>query len=752
MADQPLDQPEQLNWRFPRTFWFANGAELCERAAYYGMFITLYRYLNQDVGFTDPQTGLVVALFAGGIYFFPTFMGIMADKIGFKQALMVAFTLLTAGYALLGAFQLKTTAVLSLGLIMLGGAIIKPVISGTVAKCSDSAHRARAMSIFYMVVNIGAFTGKGLAGDLNERLGLQYINFYAAGMAFIALLLVGVFYKNVDTEGVGKTVKEALQGLWKVVRHFRFLSLILIIAGFWLIQGQLYGAMPTFIERVLGKGYKPEWLANINPLTVVIFVVPITHLIRRFRPENAIGIGLFIIPFTALVIALGPLLETVWGASLDLVLFSLHPLVLMIIIGIALQGLAECFLSPKFLEYASKQAPKGEVALYLGYQHLTTFVAWLAGFIAAGLLLDAFCPDPRKLDPPTRHEWRLATDAKYQFTLDEPLRADLGDQIPVPTSIAQALHDHELELAENVTLAEVEAKDAWKPDPERRWRIEEQLFTIQEEWAESKPWWAFWRSPDTLRVTPDGPGRSHATREAHSELTLLGDLASHLGQDGPVSDELRAAFAQHGWDLPEAASVRQAKAKDREQEEKAWKIVVRHYSIDEAKLETDADARAAGTDVALRDVLVYATKARSAEETPLLPKAYENAHYIWYTFTGIGFCAFFALLIFKFVTNTLDMGLVLPDSAKLNVGAYALTCGAFSGLGFLVTTWVLWGSGAMPEFAALLPSVFPLFSVSPLGSLAGLFWGALIGVVGGAAFAGAYNVISRRVSGVKSQE
>jgi len=468
MSEPTLEQPQKLSWRFPRTFWYANGAELCERAAYYGMFITLMRYLNQDIGFTDIEAGLVSALFSGFIYFFPTFMGILADKIGFKQALMLAFSLLTAGYGLLGAFQRKDTAVLSLVLIMLGGAIVKPVISGTVAKCSDSAHRARAMSIFYMVVNIGAFSGKGLAGVLNEALGLQYINFYAAGMTFTALLLVIFFYKNVDTAGVGKTLKEALRGLGKVILHFRFLSLILIIAGFWLIQGQLYASMPTFVERILGKGYKPEWLANINPLTVVIFVVPITHLIRHFRPENAIGIGLFIIPFTALVIALGPLLESFTGASIDFGLFALHPLVLMIIIGIALQGLAECFLSPKFLEYASKQAPKGEVGLYLGYQHLTTFIAWGLGFFVAGLLLNAFCPDPRKLEPQTRHEWRLATDPKYQFTLDDAQRADLGDVVPVPASIAQALADHGLALPERVQLAEAKPKNGTAVGKRRR--------------------------------------------------------------------------------------------------------------------------------------------------------------------------------------------------------------------------------------------------------------------------------------------
>ena len=409
MTEVNLEQPQKLSWRFPRTFWFANGAELCERAAFYGMFITLQRYLNIAVGFSDVEAGWVAGLFSSVLYLLPTFTGIMADKIGFKQALLIAFTLLTAGYSLLGSFQLKATAIAALALIMVGGAIVKPVIAGTVAKCSDALHRARAMSIFYMVVNIGSFSGKGLAAPLNEHLGLKYINFYAAGMAFAALLLVAFFYRNVDTKGVGKTLDEALRGLFKVIRNFRFLSLILIVAGFWIIQGQLYASVPTYIERLLGQGYKPEWLANINPLVVVILVVFITHLIRNFRPENAIGIGLLIIPLTALLIALAPALEAATGPHISVFgLFSVHPLILMMIIGIGLQGLAECFLSPKFLEYASKQAPEGEVGLYLGYQHLTTFFAWLFGFAISGYLLDAFCPDPRKLSPAEHAQWEAA--------------------------------------------------------------------------------------------------------------------------------------------------------------------------------------------------------------------------------------------------------------------------------------------------------------------------------------------------------
>lgn len=408
MAQDTPQLSQQPTWRYPSAFWIANAAELCERAAYYGMFITLQRYLNQSIGFTDIEAGWIAAGFTGALYFMPTFMGIMADKIGFRRALTLAFALLTVGYGLFGAYQLKTTAIAALTLIMLGGAIVKPVISGTVAKCSSSVNRARAMSIFYMVVNIGAFSGKGLAAELNERLGLQYINYYAAGMATVALLIVLLFYRDVDAKGVGKTVGQALGGLVKVMGNFRFLSLIVIVAGFWAIQGQLYASMPTYIERLLGQGYRPEWLANINPFVVVICVVPITHMIRRVQPANAIGIGLFIIPLTALVIALAPALQTAFGSSIDLGVVSLHPLILMIIIGIGLQGFAECFLSPKFLEYASKQAPEGEVGLYLGYQHLTTCFAWIFGFVISGYLLDWFCPDPATLSEAAFAQWEAA--------------------------------------------------------------------------------------------------------------------------------------------------------------------------------------------------------------------------------------------------------------------------------------------------------------------------------------------------------
>lgn len=394
-----MEQAQKLSWKFPKEFWVANSIELFERCSYYAAFIAMTLYLTSSVGFTDIETGYVVACFAALIYLMPIFMGLLADRIGFRSALILAFVLLTAGYALLGAYQLKMTAILSLALVMLGGATVKSVITGTVAKCSDELHRARAFSIFYQIVNIGSFTGKSIAKPLRTSLGLEYINYFAALSAAIALVIVIFYYKSPLIKGTRKTFKETLLGLKRVLSNFRFMALILIVAGFWTIQGQLYATMPKYTIRLIGPGASPEWLANINPFIVVLCVIPITHLVRRLRPIASIAIAMCIIPLSALTISFSPILQNLFGTPIDILGIAFHPITIMMIVGIALQGLAECFLSPRYLEFASKQAPKNEEGLYMGYSHLHTFFAWFVGFIASGYLLEKYCPDPKKIAP-----------------------------------------------------------------------------------------------------------------------------------------------------------------------------------------------------------------------------------------------------------------------------------------------------------------------------------------------------------------
>ncbi len=387
-------------WRFPRVFWTGNAAELCERAAYYGTFIALRTYLIRVVGLSDVEAGAVAAYFGGWIYLVPFFTGAISDRIGFRPALMIAFALLTVGYGSLGVFSTIGPVLVGLTLIIIGGAIVKPVISGTVSKSSDPNNRARAFSIFYMVVNIGSFTGKTIVAPMRIQMGVETVPFFSAGASLLALIIVALVYypdKGAKTDKAA-SVRETLQGMKMAMTNGRFFALILITAGFWAIQGQLYAAMPDYVLRMAGETYKPEWYANINPLVVVIFVVMITQLVRKWRPQNSILVAMCLIPFSAIMMA-----ASAWmHGNVTVLGIEMHPITFTMIIGIAIQGLAECFLSPKWLEFASMQAPAGKEGTFLGFAHMNTFFAWVFGFMFSGYLLSKYCPEPGTLDPVTR--------------------------------------------------------------------------------------------------------------------------------------------------------------------------------------------------------------------------------------------------------------------------------------------------------------------------------------------------------------
>jgi len=381
-------------WRFPRAFWTGNASELCERAAYYGTFIALRTYLIRAVGLDDVQAGIVAGMFGGWIYLVPFFTGAAADRMGFRNALMLAFGLLTVGYGTLGFFHTLGPVLVGLALIVLGGAFVKPVITGTVSKTSDSTNRARAFSIFYMVVNIGSFTGKTIVAPLRIEMGVETVPFFSAGAALLGLVIVFVTFRPPEDElARPRTVSETLQGMWMAMSNLRFLGLILITAGFWAIQGQLYASMPDYVLRMAGETYKPEWYANVNPLVVVLLVVAVTQLVRNWKPQSSILVAMILIPLSSIAMASSALFE----GNIHILGLSVHPITLMMVVGIAIQGLAECFLSPRYYEFASKQAPPGKEGVFLGFAHVNTFFAWIFGFIFSGFLLARYCPEPTTL-------------------------------------------------------------------------------------------------------------------------------------------------------------------------------------------------------------------------------------------------------------------------------------------------------------------------------------------------------------------
>jgi hypothetical protein len=87
---------------------------------------------------------------------------------------------------------------------------------------------------------------------------------------------------------------------------------------------------------------------------------------------------------------------------------------------------------------------------------------------------------------------------------------------------------------------------------------------------------------------------------------------------------------------------------------------------------------------------------------------------------------------------------------KLNVKAFALTCGIIWGAGlFLLTWWIIAFEGVTGD-VTLIGRLYKGYRISPLGSIIGLIWAFADGLIGGAVFAWLYNLFAgRRVAASK---
>jgi len=421
--------------RFPRTFWAANAIELFERLAYYGMNIILAIYLTRRVGFDDAAAVAITSVFISSLYLLPIPAGAISDKIGFRNGLFIAFSVLAAGYGILGVFPSKATALAALALVAVGGSFVKPVISGTVKKTSPAGLSKLGFSFFYMIVNVGGFSGKIVAKALRQDLGswlshsqfaslqgwvashvppfsvtpelaaraaeqtppmapgaflellkwqgfgMQVICLFSTAMALVALLFTAIAYREPDRSGEPvRSTKQTFADMFRVLGDGKFMAFLVIFAGFDLMFWQLYLSVPFYIVRHISERAPMEWIVAINPGMIILLQMPVAWAVSRMRPLATMALGMGISTAAMLILGLVP---TLWGACLAIATFAL----------------GEMTFAPRFLDYVSCMAPKGKVGLYLGYAYLRSFIANSAGAPLSAYLVKRYVPEAGRRAP-----------------------------------------------------------------------------------------------------------------------------------------------------------------------------------------------------------------------------------------------------------------------------------------------------------------------------------------------------------------
>ena len=83
---------------------------------------------------------------------------------------------------------------------------------------------------------------------------------------------------------------------------------------------------------------------------------------------------------------------------------------------------------------------------------------------------------------------------------------------------------------------------------------------------------------------------------------------------------------------------------------------------------------------------------------------------------------------------------------RLDIKAFALTCAVIWGVALFGVTWWIMAFGGATGDVTFVGRIYLGYSISPLGSLVGLVWALVDGLIGGAIFAWLYNSLADRLA------
>jgi dipeptide/tripeptide permease len=374
----------EIRTGFERAFWVANITELFERLSYYGATAVLAIYLTEQLHFSKELSGWMMGIFGFVVWFLPVLGGTLADRFGFRRALMFAYLVMTVGYFLLGSLsapwmQAARHALgdkwLVLGILMipaLGPAVVKPCVAGTTARASAENVRSIGYSIYYTLVNVGGTLGPVMAWLVRKPLGWGMENVFrvSALSVFLMFLVTLIFFREPAQSGEQKvaSVARALKNMFVVLGNLRFVLFLLIFSSFYIVFWQEFISAPLFLRGYVDPNANADLLLSIDALTVICFQILVSYLTRKIPAFSAMTLGLVI-------------------SSLSWLILAFHPTTLGFIAALVVLALGEITQSARYYEYISRLAPSGQQGLYMGYAFLPVAIGYfIAGPLGGNLL------------------------------------------------------------------------------------------------------------------------------------------------------------------------------------------------------------------------------------------------------------------------------------------------------------------------------------------------------------------------------
>ena len=388
-------KPKKSGFRsFPGVFWLVVLMEFFERGSYYGLMSVLSVYMVEDIaagglGFSKAEAGLINGTFRPVLYLLPIFAGAVADQFGYRRSLMVAFSMLSMGYMLAGQMTSYWAVFGALLVMAIGAGIFKPIISGTIARSTKESNSGLGFGIFYWSINLGAFLFPLIVVNFLRTHGYAWSAVFTASAIGTGVMLIPTvfLYKEPSKPESSKTLAQVLGGAVMVMRDWRFVSMIVIYSGFWILYFQMFDSVLWYLRSHVNTApidaeinwiltqvgvswrfkFDVEHVTVINAGTIIALQLVISSIVREWRalPTIMLGIAIGTVGFVLLSLSLSP-----W----------------VFIAGIVVFSLGEMTAHPKFISYVGLVAPEDKKATYMGYSFLYGVIgSSIAGYSGAKL-------------------------------------------------------------------------------------------------------------------------------------------------------------------------------------------------------------------------------------------------------------------------------------------------------------------------------------------------------------------------------
>ena len=373
---------QEIRTGFDRPFWIANISEMFERLSYYAVFAVLARYLHEGLHFDVERASSLTGMFGGWVWFLAVIGGAVADRLGFRRALSLAYFILSVAYFLLGslaapwfapvrnAIPLVPLVAFVLILPALGVALVKPSVVGTTARASQENVRSVGYSIYYTLVNVGSTLGPLIAGWEQDHGSAETLFRIAALSVFLMFFVVLLLFKEPRQAQASASASLAQVGrnFVTVISNPRFMLFLLIFTGYWIVFWQEFIALPLYITAYIDPNANTARILATDPIVVICFTMLIGFLTKRLHAFHAIVLGTLI-------------------SSLAWILLIVHPAVWMAVVTLGVVAIGEIIQQPRYYDYISRLAPADQQGTYMGFAFLPLGIgSFIAGKFSGWLM------------------------------------------------------------------------------------------------------------------------------------------------------------------------------------------------------------------------------------------------------------------------------------------------------------------------------------------------------------------------------